>query len=148
MSLPRFEVASGAVDGVNKTFVVSVPYAPNTTAVYVNGKLYRRDWDDGWIETSPSSGVVDLKDAPIPGDVVQVFFTDTAGPQPEEEVTTLHGLLVEVGRARGLLLDVEFRVADVQELGAVDGRLLDAQPVLGTLKDTEVLRAQLHEVCS
>ena len=147
MSQPRFEVASGAINGANTTFTTSVAYVPNTTAVFLNGKLYRRDWDDGWVETSAGAGIVDLLEAPIPGDVVQIFFTDTTGPQPEEEVTTLHGLLVEVGQMRGMLLDAELQLGIIHEFGALDGRLLDTQLVLGTLEDTEVLHAQLREVC-
>lgn len=148
MSQPKFEVASGNIDGVNKTFAVSVPYASNTTAVFVNGKMYRRDWDDGWVETNPLLGIVDLKEAPISGDVVQIFFTDTASPQPEEEVTTISGRLMEIGQLRGRLLEAELRLGRVYELGALDGRLLNSQLMLGALKDTQVFRAQLHEVCS
>lgn len=147
MSQPRFEVASGAVNGVNTTFVTSVPYTPNTTAVFVNGKLYRKDFSDGWIETSPNTGVVTLLEVPLDGDVVQVFFTDTAQPEAEEEVTTLRGFLVEVGRARGMLLDMEHQRGSLREFGACDGKLLDTQVALGAVNDTEVLRAQLFEVC-
>jgi hypothetical protein len=125
-----------------------VPYVANTTAVFVNGKMYRRDWDDGWLETSPSHGVVELKEAPLPGDVVQIFFTDTASPQPEEEVTIISGCLVEVDQFRGKLSEAEMRLGRVYELDGLDGRLVNHQLVLGLLKDTEILRAQLHEVCS
>lgn len=147
MSQPRFEVASGAIDGVNTTFTVSVAYTPNTTAVFLNGKLYRKDWDDGWVETNPTLGVLDLNEAPVPGDVVQIFFTDTAAPLPGEEVTTLHGVLMEVGELRGMLLDVEYRAASLNESGTAEGLLLDVQPMLGALHDTEELHAQLYEVC-
>jgi hypothetical protein len=147
VSQPRFEVAAGAIDGVNTTFTVSVAYTPSTTAVFLNGKLYRKDWDDGWIETNPALGVVDLKEAPVPGDVIQIFFTDTAAPSLEEEVTPLHGVLMEVGELRGMLLDAEYRTASLHELGTAEGLLLEVQPMLGALHDTEVLRAQLYEVC-
>jgi hypothetical protein len=147
VSIPKFEVASGVIDGLNKTFTVSVAYSSNTTAVFLNGVLYRRDWDNGWVETNPAMGIVDLIEAPILGDVVQIFFTDATGPQLEEECTPLHGHLVEVGYLRGRLLDAELRLGSVVDLGLLDGRLLDPHLVLGVLDDPEVLRAQLHEVC-
>ena len=147
MSQPHFEVASGLINGSNKTFTVSIPYAANTTAVFVNGKLYRRDWDDGWTETSPTTGVVDLLEAPLPADVVQIFFTDTAGIELESEVCALQGRIIEIGRVRGVLLDAELRLASLNEFAALDGRLLDIQPLLGTIEDPEVLHARLQEVC-
>jgi hypothetical protein len=146
MAQPRFEVALGVIDGVNRFFVVSTGYIPNTTAVFVNGKLYRRDWDDGWDETNPAVGSITLKEAPLAGDTVQVFFTDSASMGSEEEVTTLTGRILEVSELRGQLLEGEIRLAVVHEIGDIDGRLLDAQLVLGGIKDLEVLHAQLHEV--
>lgn len=77
MSLPRFEVASGTIDGVNTTFYVSVPYAPNTVAVLLNGMAVRKDYANGWIETDPTLGKLDLKEAPLQGDILQVFFSYT-----------------------------------------------------------------------
>ena len=115
MSQPKFEVASGVVDGSNKTFTVSVPYSPNTTAVFLNGKMYRRDWDDGWFETNPALGIIDLKAAPLPGDVVQVFFTDSAASGTlEEESRPLHGVIHEVSELRGDLTEVEIRTGVIR----------------------------------
>lgn len=109
MPQPRFEVALGTIDGINKVFTVSVAYAPNTTAVFVNGALYRKDWDNGWYETDPATGTVTLKEAPLLGDTVQIFFTDTSAPLVEEEVTPLHGQLSDIARLRGVLTDLEVR---------------------------------------
>ena len=110
MSQPRFEVAAGAINSVNKTFVVSTPYVPNTTAVFLNGKAYRRDWDDGWFETNPLLGIVTLKEPPIPGDVVQIFFTDAASTGAlEEECIPLHGTIREIEGLRGVQIEVEAR---------------------------------------
>lgn len=77
MSLPKFEVATGAIDGVNTTFYVSVPYAPNTVAVLLNGMALRKDYANGWIETDPTLGKLNLKEAPLLGDIIQVFFSYT-----------------------------------------------------------------------
>lgn len=90
MAQPQFEVLAGTIDGVNTTFLTSVPYTPGTTAVFINGQLRRPDLDDGWLETDPPTGTLDFKIAPIVGDVVQAFFMDTlpvpaqAGPEPLE----------------------------------------------------------------
>lgn len=105
MALPRFEVASGSVDGVNTTFRVSVPYVPGSLALFVNGKLYRQDWDDGWIETNPATGTFDLKEAPLAGDVIQVFFTDTGLGATEEELCTLKGTIRDTDSVKGLVVD-------------------------------------------
>lgn len=97
MPVPRFEVPAGAVDGGNTTFTTSVPYQPGTTAVFLNGLLLRPDLDDGWLETDPTTGVIDLKEAPrgtpVCPDVVQVFFLDTSPQLPEEVITEICGTL-------------------------------------------------------
>lgn len=109
MAQPRFEVALGAIDGSNKTFTVSVPYSPNTTSVFINGKMYRRDWADGWAETNPATGRIDLNDAPLLGDVVQVFFTDTTLAPLSEEITPMQGTIRSVSGIRGSLTEIESR---------------------------------------
>lgn len=93
MSQPRLEVPAGAIDGLNTTFTVAFPYAPNTTAVFVNGVLQRKDFTDGWVETSPSTGVVTLNIAPETGDTVQIYYIDGLAPSTEvcEVVNVLFG---------------------------------------------------------
>lgn len=76
MPTPHFEVPIGAINDSNLVFTLSRGYQPNTTAVFINGVLMRRDLDDGWLETASASGVVTLKVAPSTGDIVQIFFTD------------------------------------------------------------------------
>lgn len=95
MPLPRFEVAFGAIDNVNTTYVLSTPYQPGTLAAFLNGQLKRADFMDGWIETNPASGTFDLKQAPETGDVVQAFFIDTSPVLPGTEVTRITGTIVE-----------------------------------------------------
>lgn len=77
MARPRFEAATGAIDGVNKIFLVTKPYDPGSLAVFLNGQLKRRDFNDGWEETSPTTGVFTMKEAPLPDDVVQAFYLDS-----------------------------------------------------------------------
>ena len=147
MPQPHFEVVLGPIDGANTVFTVAHPYAKNTTAVFVNGILYRRDWDNGWYESDPDFRVVTLKEAPLEGDTVQIFYLDTEPLAPEQEVTSLHGQLHDVSATNGRLLELEARALVVPETGAIDGRLLDGQPVVGALADYEVLNARLREVC-
>ena len=114
MAQPRFEIAVGAIDGSNKIFRVSAPYVSSSTAVFLNGKLCRKDWDDGWEETSPAAGTITLKEAPLAGDSVQVFFTDLSPARTEGEVTPLHGHLTAVGTVRGRVVESEVRVAVIR----------------------------------
>ncbi len=85
MASPRFEVLSGTIDGANTVFTVSIPYKPDSSAVFINGALMRIDLDDGWTESDPAAGEVTLNEAPRVGpsgggdpDVLQMFFLDTS----------------------------------------------------------------------
>jgi len=66
------EPATGLVDGFNTLFLSSSMYVPGSVQVWLNGQMKRKDWDDGWTELG--SNKILLKEAPIPGDVVQVFY--------------------------------------------------------------------------
>ena len=105
MAQPRFEVANGAIDGANRVFTLSTSYAPNTTAVFLNGKMQRRDWADGWVETDPATGTVTLNEAPFVDDTVQVFFLDTSPAVFGEELTPIRGVLSPVDFLTGTLVD-------------------------------------------
>lgn len=59
---------------MNAVFTTTVPYIAGTLAVYLNGQLKRQDLDDGWLETSPGTGVFTMKEVPLAGDVVQCFY--------------------------------------------------------------------------
>lgn len=106
MALPHFEVASGPIDGVNQVFTVSVGYAVGSTAVFLNGQLKRVDFADGWVESNPAGGEVTLDQAPLVGDVVQMFFLDMSPALPGEEVTPLFGIIDEIDELSGQLLEV------------------------------------------
>ena len=74
----RIVTAGGAIDGVNVKFYTPVPYVPGSTTYILNGRTRRADLDDGYTESSPGTGEITVSEAPLPGDVVQIFFTDTA----------------------------------------------------------------------
>lgn len=71
MAIPGFEVPSGAIDGVNKDFILSVNYAPGSLQVWRNGILSIATDDDGWIETG--SNTFQTKIAPLVDDKLKVF---------------------------------------------------------------------------
>lgn len=93
MGDPHIEVPAGAVDGFNQIFTLLLPYAPGTTAVFLNGVLQRQNFVDGWVETSPLLGIVTLNIAPEVGDTVQVYFIDGLAPTNQvcEVVSALFG---------------------------------------------------------
>lgn len=115
MPTPSYDVPAGAIDGVNKTYTLPVPYIASTLVVFVNGQLRKQDLPDGWLETSPSTGVLDLKEALLPGDVIQVYYlsaNDTGSPLVVEVVllqgritdeTSLYGSFAEDDALVGIL---------------------------------------------
>jgi hypothetical protein len=114
VALAHFEVGKGVINGLNRVFTVSLPYIGGTTAVFYNGQLKRRDYNDGWSETDPISGVVTLDIAPLIGDVVQVFYVDALPPAPGTQI--IHPLLG--------------RLEPVDDLCAI---VLDSDSILGWL---------------
>lgn len=150
MPLPRFEVPSGTIDGVNTIFFVSQPYRPGSTAVFLNGLLTERSLVDGWFETDPAIGQVTLKEAPKSigdcPDVLQIFYLDTSPALPETEVTSITGTLDAVDELDGLLLDPVLLSGALEPTPGLFGTLLAPLPLVGSLGDTDALTGIL-EVC-
>ena len=109
MSIPRFEPVAGVVDGVNTAFTTSAPYQPGTLAAFLNGQLRKQSLVDGWIETSPTTGVFDYKQAPELGDVTQAFYLDTVPGDDgaHEEICPINGILLTTDAILGTLEEVE-----------------------------------------
>jgi len=75
MPRPRFETAAGAVNGVNKVFLVSNNYLPGSVRVFLNGVLLRKELEGGWTELGHKR--VRLNEAPkMTGalDVVRIYY--------------------------------------------------------------------------
>lgn len=150
MPLPRFEIPLGAIDGVNKTFVVSTAYQPGSCAVFLNGQLKTRALDDGWVETNALLGIVTLKESPknYPGspDVVQIFYLDTSPALPEEVIEHISGVVLDdVDVLTGTLLFNTGLYGVLDDLDALDGTV--ASTILtGVLEETETLQGYM-EVC-
>lgn len=149
MPIPRFEVPAGVVNGVNTVFTVSQPYMPGSTAVFVNGLLQEKSLDDGWLETSPATGVITLKEAPRSAgtfpDVLQVFYLDTSPALPETEVSTMSGTLVVVDELEGSLVDGDALSGLVVPAGGLLGGLLDPYPLQAAIDASDSLTGLLLE---
>lgn len=148
MPIPRFEVPSGVIDGVNTVFNVSVPYQPGTTAVYLNGLLQEPSLDDGWTETDPLTGEITLKEAPKSigdcPDVLQVFFLDTSPQLPESVIDRLKGKLSATGDLKGRLSLVAPLGGAVEPAGALEGALLGSIPLKGLVEPQGALKGRLE----
>ena len=129
MPVPRFEVPTGAVDGVNLDYYVSVPYRAGSTAVFLNGLLQQKALDDGWIEADPSTGWIQMKEAPqgtgLNADIIQVFFIDTSPALPEEVISGITGTLSEDGG--------EILAGSLEEDGSIGGEVALDLDVAGTI---------------
>lgn len=145
----KFEVAAGAIDGVNVVFTVSAPYVALSTAVFLNGQLKRRDFGDGWVETAPATGVVTLIEPPIDGDVVQIFYIDASPGASNDtvEVCPLVGKLVEVEALSGLVMPTLEVRGGVVSTDGLSGALLNMDLVSASLIDVEQLHGVIAEVC-
>lgn len=150
MPIPHFEVPTGVVDGVNKTFYTSLPYSPRSTAVFLNGQLKRQDFEDGWVETDPSSGRIDLREAPkisVGPDVVQVFYLDTTTNGDDdsdgtcsiivtitEEEPLEAVLLDDEGLLYGMVAETEVFPSYVQSEAGVFGIVAEEEAILGSVE--------------
>lgn len=111
MSLPKWEVLAGVVDGVNRVFTTSVTYVAGTFVFFLNGIAHQRTDDDGWTETSPLLGTVTLNEAPVPGDVVRGFYLDTSASE------------VVVSDVEGIIEDIDVLEGAVVIIQALDGEV-------------------------
>jgi len=68
--------AIGDVDGVNRDFNTSTPYAPGSLQIFRNGRLVTRDLDDGYEEVDPVNMTFRMKVAPKGGDVLFAFWVE------------------------------------------------------------------------
>lgn len=133
MPSPRFEVPVGAIDGSNTVFTVSRAYSPGSTAVFVNGILMERTFDDGWLETTPDTGVLTLKEAPRAFDTIQVFFLDRSAPLPETQAFKMRGKIKTSTPIRG-------KVSMTQ---SITGRITHPTPLIAKIAPRKDLRATI-----
>lgn len=109
MARTYIEAPTGAVNGVNQTFTVSRPYQPGSAHHFVDGLLHNKADDDGLTETSPTTGVVTLKEPPQPalGNVEEntllVLYTSTEAEEGVVVVEELQAALQAAPRIFGQL---------------------------------------------
>ena len=72
MPCPRIEKLSGVINGFNTIFETSAGYLPGSVRVFRNGILNEGSLIDGWTELGNKR--ISLNEAPIPGDVMQVYY--------------------------------------------------------------------------
>lgn len=133
MAIPHFEELAGAIDGVNLVFTASTDYIAGSTRPFVRGRPIEATNDDGYFETSPATGVITFKEAPLSGDDVQMLWLESSATLAEEEVSPLSGLLRDRDDLLGALL----------ELDALAGLLADADGITGDLASDDPLAGQL-----
>lgn len=147
MPSPRFEVPVGAIDGVNTVFTVSRGYSAGSTAVFVNGLLQERTSPSGWIETDPSAGIVTLKQAPVLGATVQVFFLDTSAALPETQVFKMRGILKASRSMRAAMRPAESIQGRISTGIPLVGRIETRKDLRGTIGVNRTIRAKI-KVCA
>lgn len=134
---------------MNTVFTVSMPYAPSSTAVFINGMLMERSLDDGWFETNPSAGVVTLKEAPrsigVSPDVIQIFFLDTSPALPETQVQKLKGIIRMSRGMRGQLRDSAQMIGHLGQPTPLSGHLEERKDLRGSISSRPALKGYIKE---
>ena len=130
-----YEVPSGIVNGSNTAFVSSQPYTAGTLHLFLNGQLKRSDYDDGLIETDPTSGTFALKEAPRNGDVVQVYYVEATGAGASASATSVQVIGASISEPSAGVLEGELK--DLISLGASTSTNFD---ISGSLGDSKALR--------
>lgn len=107
MTTPKFAVPTGAINGINTVFNVGEAYKPGSVAAFYNGLIIRKDDDDGWTESDPSTGEVTLTSPPLSLDTVNIFYIDTSPAAPETVLDSIFGLLKPVDDLIGNLTETD-----------------------------------------
>lgn len=147
MPSPRFEVPVGAIDGSNTVFAVSKAYSAGSTAVFLNGILQERSYEDGWVETDPNAGVVTLKEAPRLADTVQIFYLDTVSTVlPETQIFKMRGILKAARSIRATFRPAQTIQGRISTPTPLVGRIGVRKDLRGTVSVTRTIKAKI-KVC-
>lgn len=125
--------ASGAIDGVNTTYTLDQAYAPGTVRALPNGRmgLPGDHATPEIIETSPSTGVVDLTFALIPGDTLHFLFQDVYSDFPA---------------LTGIFPSPAALIGEFPEHSALEGVIAQPSPLIGEWPAPEALTGRLPKI--
>ena len=101
--LVEIETPVGAIDGTNTTFVISRPYIPGSVRLFWDGLIRLEDNDDGVIETDPTTGTVDLREAPIVGDTLKIFYQYQLVDNP---ILEIDDLCIEIEAVQDVIIEI------------------------------------------
>lgn len=146
MGLPRFELLSGTVDGVNNVFYTSVAYTAGSVAVYQNGQLILNPVPE-WTETNPVTGeiTIDPTCTPKTGDILAAFFLDTTDAYTGEVVEEIIGSITGEEALSGAVSAGALSAYVVAYDGA-SGIITDTDEIVGTVLASGTISG-IIEVC-
>ena len=101
--LTDFETPVGVIDGTNTTFTISRPYVPGSVRLFWDGLIRLENNDDGIIETDPTTGIVDLREAPIVGDTLKIFYQYSL---PDTPILEIDDLCIEVQSVDDVIIEI------------------------------------------
>lgn len=140
MPNPRFQIAVGPVNGVNKQFETSEEYTVDTLVVFRNGALLERSADNGWMELGGKQ--FEMKMVPLTEDVVHCFYMDTLpseGIAVEVEVERIHGVIESVGEMVGFVEPVQSIFGVAEDAASVIGVVYDHGEILGVVEEQSTM---------
>jgi hypothetical protein len=111
MANVRIVLAQGLINGVNKVFATGEPYVPGTTAYILNGRIHNKalargpENDYGYIELDPDAGTIEVDNAPLVDDVVQIFYWSRV-VVPAPPIDRLTGVVHVGARMQGVVREV------------------------------------------
>ena len=76
MAPKRLRRAIGTPDGAETNFAAPHAFTPGSLLVFLNGQQKDPILEDGWVETDPSNGTFAMKEAPLVGDAIWVFYEE------------------------------------------------------------------------
>lgn len=133
MGNPRLEDAIGTVNGVNTNFTTVDDFEAGTLNVWIDGQLHRSSDDDGWTETGSNSFT--LKEAPLTGTRVRVFYLDTF-PVVGADVERITGVLQATDELTGTIVSTD----------SLLGTLIETDDIIGVLRNLSTLKGTIVEI--
>lgn len=114
----------GDIDGVNKTFVLSTNrYVLGKILVKLNGVDLKEGVGAQWTASNANIGEFTFLNAPIPGDVITVHFSDIAG-ETDAGVQLVTGNIVDNTDAENPIINLYWDGVTITGLGTIGSPLV------------------------